>query len=111
MRLRHYWSEVQKKDFYKLNKDGSLTNNQLYSSPDVSFNQFTLFAEYSYQFAPGSFINVVWKNENFNGDEIADHKYFDNLNRTLKEPHSNNLSVRILYYLDYLDIKKWRKKN
>ncbi len=110
MRLRHYWSEVKKNSFYQLNPDGSLSHDNLFSSPDVIFNQFTLFAEYSYQFAPGSFINVVWKNENFNGSQIADHKYFKNLNRTLEEPHSNNLSLRIIYYLDYLDFKKWKKK-
>jgi hypothetical protein len=110
MRLRHYWSEVKKKSFYQLNPDGSLSHDNLFSSQDVNFNQFTLFAEYSYQFAPGSFINVVWKNENFNGSQIADHKYFNNLSRTLAEPHSNNLSLRIIYYLDYLDFKKWKKK-
>jgi hypothetical protein len=69
-----------------------------------------VFAEYSLQFAPGSFIYVVWKNENLTDDNLTDHKYFKNLDRTLETPHNNNLSIRVLYYLDYLDLKKWTKK-
>ncbi len=26
-------------------------------------------------------------------------------------PLNNNLSLKIIYYLDYLDFKKWKKKN
>jgi hypothetical protein len=113
LRIRHYWSEVDKSHFYDLNSDGSITTYTPtvdYKSTNFSFNQFTLFAEYTKQFAPGSFINIVWKNENDNEAEIANHQYFKNFNRTLSDPHVNNLSIRILYYLDYLDLKKWRKK-
>jgi hypothetical protein len=76
----------------------------------VAFNQFILFAEYTRQFAPGSFINIVLKNENVGESPVANHKYFKNLDQTLASPHSNNLSVRILYYLDYLDLKKGKRK-
>ncbi|ANE52798.1 DUF5916 domain-containing protein [Flavisolibacter tropicus] len=113
IRIRHYWSEVDKSRFYQLNKDGSTsayTPGSTYNGGDVTFNQFTLFAEYTKQFAPGSFINIVWKNENDNDATMANHQYFKNFNRTISEPHLNNLSVRVLYYLDYLDLKKWRKK-
>jgi len=111
--IRHYWSEVDKEKYFQLNGDGRTVKyepRQSYNRSDVSFNQFALFAEYSLQFAPGSFINIVWKNENVHDNTIADHNYFKNLNRTIEDPHSNNLSVRIIYFLDYLDFKKWRKK-
>lgn len=109
--IRHYWSEVDKHHFYKLNNDGSLTSySPLYDPAHQNYNQFSLFAEYTLQFAPGSFVNVVWKNENEYGNDIIDHQYFKNLDRTMEVPHVNNLSVRILYYLDYLDFKKWRNK-
>ncbi|MEJ7912235.1 MAG: DUF5916 domain-containing protein, partial [Chitinophagaceae bacterium] len=110
--IRHYWSEVDKHNFFSLNGDGSLnsyTPSPNYRKNNFAFNQFTLFAEYVRQFAPGSFINLVWKNENVNESSFANHHYFKNLHRTLQSPHGNNLSIRILYYLDYVDIKKWRK--
>ena len=111
--IRHYWSEVDKQRYYHLSPEGRIMSYEPsvnYRRNDVNFNQFALFAEYSLQFAPGSFINVVWKNENLHDNTIADHKYFKNLNRTLEDDHSNNLSIRIIYFLDYLDFKKWRKK-
>jgi hypothetical protein len=113
LNIRHYWSEVDKDRYFQLDEKGRIQRyepSSTYKKRNVNFNQFALFAEYSLQFAPGSFINVVWKNENIHGNNIADHNYFKNLNRTLEDPHSNNLSVRIIYFLDYLDFKKWRKK-
>jgi hypothetical protein len=112
LNIRHYWSEVDKDRYFRLDEKGEIIGfapHTSYSRNNVNFNQFVLFAEYSLQFAPGSFINIVWKNENTHDNDIADHKYLKNLNRTLEDPHSNNLSVRIIYFLDYLDFKKWRK--
>ena len=109
VRLRHYWSEVENGTYYRLNSDGSLSDHvpgSTYERHHQNFNHFTFFAEYARQFAPGSFIYIVWKNENLNNGSYIDHNYFKNLNRTIDAPHSNNLSVRILYYLDYLDLKK-----
>jgi len=113
LKLRHYWSEVEKNEYFKLSDDGSIPTyspSLNYTRRNLNFNHFTVFAEYSLQFAPGSFIYVVWKNENLTDDNLTDHKYFKNLDRILETPHNNNLSIRVLYYLDYLDLKKWTKK-
>lgn len=109
VKLRHYWSEVENGTYYRLKGDGSLaaySPSSAYERNHQNFNHFTFFAEYARQFAPGSFIYIVWKNENLNNGSFIDHNYFKNLNRTIEAPHSNNLSVRILYYLDYLDLKR-----
>lgn len=109
VKLRHYWSEVENGTYYRLTGDGSLAPyvpGSDYDRGHQNFNHFTFYAEYARQFAPGSFIYIVWKNENLNNGSFIDHNYFKNLNRTIESPHSNNLSVRILYYLDYLDLKK-----
>lgn len=111
--ILHYWSEVDKHGYYKLNSNGLLESYATsggYRKNDFTYNQFLLFAEYQRQFAPGSFINIVWKNENDNGSEEANHRYFKNLNYTLNRPHINNLSLRVIYFLDYLDLKKGKKK-
>ncbi|WP_400194307.1 DUF5916 domain-containing protein [Hymenobacter sp. B81] len=39
----------------------------------------------------------------------ATPQYFDNLSSTINTPHNNSLSVRVLYFLDYADLKRRRR--
>ena len=111
-RARHYWSKVKQKQLYDLKTDGTLspTTHNTIAPVDRNFNIFNIDAVYTWQFAPGSFINVVWKDQGvlFNSDSQSG--YFNNFDKTFSEPQNNNLSVKIIYYLDYLDFKKWHKK-
>ena len=111
-RARHYWSKVQQKQLYDLQLDGTLapTIHSSLALKDRNFNIFNIDAVYTWQFAPGSFINVVWKDQGVLFNEDSQSDYFKNFDRTFAEPHNNNLSFKIIYYLDYLDFKKWRKK-
>lgn len=111
-RARHYWSKVSPQELFALQKDGGL---QAYGPNGVTIenrniNFFNVDAIYTLQFAPGSFINVVWKNAIFQADDAVQHKYFRNFGRTMEAPQNNNLSIKVLYFLDYLDFKKGRKK-
>jgi hypothetical protein len=36
--------------------------------------------------------------------------YFGNFSHTMEAPQNNTLSIKLIYYLDYLDFKKWKKK-
>jgi hypothetical protein len=61
-------------------------------------------------FAPGSQVSVVWKDATasfLQGNE-ATPLYFDNLSNTRNTPHNNNVSIKILYYLDYLSLRRVR---
>lgn len=73
-----------------------------------NFNIFNIDAVYTLQFAPGSFLNIVWKDEDqlFNAD--TGFGYFKNFGKTIAEPHNKNLSFKLIYYLDYLNFKKKR---
>ncbi|MGI8600674.1 MAG: DUF5916 domain-containing protein [Chitinophagaceae bacterium] len=111
-RARHYWSEVINKSYYMLNADGSLTAKNGYSnSTNRNFNIFNIDMVYTLQFAPGSFINIVWKNEIFTNNQQTSDSYFRNFDRTISSPRNNNLSLKVLYFLDYVDFKKWRKRD
>ncbi len=111
-RARHYWSKVKQKQLYDLNADGTLspTKHAGIEIQHQNFNIFNIDAVYTWQFAPGSFINIVWKDEGSVFNREMNYTYFKNFDRTLAEPQNNNLSVKIIYYLDYLDFKKWKKK-
>jgi hypothetical protein len=111
-RARHYWSKVQQKQFYDLNADGTLapTKHTGIEVRHSNFNIFNVDAVYSWQFAPGSFINIVWKEEGQLFDREVGHSYFKNFDRTLAEPQNNNLSFKIVYYLDYQNFKGKRRQ-
>ena len=108
---RHYWSKVKSKEFYSLNDDGTLSKAVTPTEINhQNYNNFYINAVYTWQFAPGSFLNIVWKDESSIFDKEIQHHYFKNFDRTIGSPQNNNLSVKLIYYLDYLDFKKWGKK-
>lgn len=106
LRARHYWSQASYLSFSTLNHDGSLSGTGFIDGKDINFNAFTVDLQFIWYFAPGSEMSVVWKNAiNTYGDQLATG-YFDDLANTLSAPQSNSFSVRVLYYLDYLWVKK-----
>lgn len=111
LRMRHYWSKVEQKQLYDLQKDGGLVPTHFSGLPlqNQNFNAFTLDAVYTLQFAPGSFVNVVWKAAIFTSDNKVPVSYFKNVSQTFSSPQNNNLSVKVIYFLDYLNLRK--KKN
>jgi hypothetical protein len=107
-RARHYWSKVHVKELYDLQADGNLkpTIHQSVAIEHQNFNIFNIDAVYTWQFAPGSFINIVWKDESSTGNDNISMDYLRNFDHTLASPQNNNLSVKIIYYLDYVNFRK-----
>ena len=112
IRLRHYVSNVHYRDFSRLHPDGLETPEPAYQrNRDNTFNAFNIDAVYSWWFAPGSQVSIVWKNAaaSFFESNAATPLYFDNLSNTINTPHNNNVSIKVLYYLDYLVLRPQRK--
>jgi hypothetical protein len=112
--IRHYWSEVEYKEFFDLLDDGSLEKNNVFAgNTNQKYNTFNLETAFTWQFAPGSFAYVVWKNFNDN-DNTFNQKigqgYTKNLRNTLQIGHVNNVSLKVVYFLDYLQLKRIKKK-
>ncbi len=108
-RLRHYWSKVHYTKFYELQDDGTAVftgTNAGSNNPDNNVNFFNIDMNYTWQFAPGSFINASWKNASELFDQLVREKYYTNLRNTLSEPQQNIFSIKIIYYLDYLNLQK-----
>ena len=111
IRLRHYVSNVHYRDFSRLRPDGVETPEPTYErNRDNTFNAFNVDAVYSWWFAPGSQVSIVWKNAgaSFFAANAATPLYFDNLSNTINTPHNNSVSVKVLYYLDYLALRPRR---
>lgn len=106
-RLRHYFSCVENKQFFFLKKDGRLDPNNPYNpNQDRNVNFFNIDMVYTWQFAPGSFLNLVWKNAVLDYDTQVEKNYFKNITQTLEADQNNNISLKVIYFLDYLQVKK-----
>ncbi|MGN6342452.1 MAG: DUF5916 domain-containing protein [Ginsengibacter sp.] len=109
IRLRHYWSNVVYHHFYDVKEDGYWTETNFYAGRDVNFNTFNIDMFYTWDFLPGSRLTLSWKNAlgaEVYLDETQYRTYFKNFNQVLRSPHSNELSLKVVYYLDYLTLRK-----
>lgn len=112
-RLRHYWSRVKYHDFFELDLDGSLSPINIPTMENgvhkynTSFNAFSIDMVYRWIFSPASEINIVWKNNIFTEDSETNIAYLQNLQQTFRTDQLNSISIRIVYFIDYLNIKKW----
>jgi hypothetical protein len=113
LRVRHYWSRVRYDEFYKLEQDGSLGNSD-YSgltaegTPEhnKNFNALNLDFVYFLQVAPGSFLNLVWKDAISSLTTDAELNYVQSYKQATEAPQINNVSLRFTYFIDYLTLKK-----
>jgi hypothetical protein len=109
LNVRHYWSGVKAKELYLLNTQGYLDPSNRLDANTLSqnYDAFALNLVYTWQVANGSFLNIVWKDE---ADDfvrgVFENNYGKNLNRTFNANHTNTLSVRLIYFIDYLNLKK-----
>lgn len=106
-RIRHYWSKVDYKEFFTLLTNGELAKNTSFTqNVNENVNFFNIDMVYTWEFAPGSFINVVWKNAAFTYSDLVDKNYFRNFGNTIDADQNNNLSLKVIYFLDYLNLKR-----
>jgi hypothetical protein len=66
---------------------------------------------YTWEFAPGSFLNIVWKNAITDIQYQIEKDYFKNISNTIDASQNNNLSLKVIYFLDCRQLKNHRKKN
>ena len=100
--VRHYYSQGKYDSFYTLLDNGYLAPNDNYDqNHDFSFNSFNVDMVFSWIFAPGSSFNFVWKNDITSETNNVSGNYFNNFDDTFREPQLNNISLKVLYYIDY----------
>jgi len=106
-RLRHYWSRADYKDqYFLLNNDGSLSGSAYTGIHDSNYNAFNIDMVYTWRFAPGSEMTIVWKNAIYSSGNVIYPTYGENLKNLFDSPQMNSLAVKILYYLDYQSLRK-----
>lgn len=107
--MRHYWSRVDYKNrFFLLQNDGTLEDVSPLNISDINYNAFTIDMKFTWHFAPGSQMTVVWKNIIETEQDELIKGYFNNIENLLDQPQINSFSVKILYYLDYKTLARKR---
>lgn len=108
--VRHYWSYAIYNRFFNLNDDGSLTDNLSYSdNENQNFSTWNLDLSYSWWFAPGSQMSILYRNSSFGFQQGTDinrdfgYNIKNNLNNTVLD-HIFSVSVR--YFIDYNTLKR-----
>ncbi|MEP7165257.1 MAG: DUF5916 domain-containing protein [Ferruginibacter sp.] len=114
LRARHYWSKVDPLQFYELDKFGDLQTpgNPFTGNVNQNYNFLSVDMVYNWQFAQGSFFSVVWKDiaDNFEYSGNFEKKYSRNLGNTIDGHQFNSLSVKVIYFIDYLTAKNKLKR-
>ena len=113
-RLRHYNSKISYNFFNELLSNGRLSRLENYSGLDengisvydINYNAFTIDMVFRWVFLPGSELNLVWKNSIFTTDSEVSENYWNTLNNTLKNGPTNSFSLKLIYWLDTLSLKK-----
>jgi len=99
--MRHYWYKGFYTEFYNLEENGRLSEFYYNQNHDFNFNTFNVDLAFNWEFAPGSNLSLVWKNSIITDDTIIIDNFLDNFKQSLQAEQLNQISLKILYYLDY----------
>ncbi len=111
LRIRHYWSRVFHREYFEIqgagtpiettytgrNPDGS-------SIDDRSFNAVNVDGFFRWRFAPGSDVFVSYKTQSYFAG-ILERGYLRNLGVFGQESVDNSLTLKVVYWLDYNEVK------
>jgi hypothetical protein len=116
--FRHYWDTVNYDyELFTLLDNGRLTTDAGYTvdnvdeSPNINFSTWNIDLSYSWQFAPGSFLTALYRNQLFNQGDNATDNFSNSLNFLFDQPSQNTFSLRLQYFIDYNGMKSIFRKN
>ncbi len=109
LNLRYYWAPVHYDTFYELNDDGSLALIDTYQqNPDINYNVWNMDLSYSWEFAPGSNLSLLYRNTLTNIDQMSHISFEDNIRNLADQPFKHTFILKMTYYIDYNTVKnKW----
>ncbi|WP_299367168.1 DUF5916 domain-containing protein [Winogradskyella sp.] len=117
--FRHYWDTVNyDNELFTLLDNGRLTTADGYTidtvedNPNINFSTWNIDLSYSWQFAPGSFLTALYRNQIFSNDENSEDGFTESLDLLFQQPMQNIFSLRLQFFIDYNNVKSiFKKKN
>ena len=111
--VRQYWSYAENKEMLQLEPDGTLTPFPQYiENKNSSFYSWNTDLSYSWWFAPGSQLSVLYRNNASNFERIINKDFRDNVANLLTDHGLKHIfSISVKYFIDYNAVKnKVRKR-
>ena len=114
--IRHYWSYAVVNQILTLQDDGTVQDN-FTSDPNKSrdFNTWNMDLSYSWWFAPGSQISMLYRNNSIASFSNLNNGFNRDINNSFKnalnhENLSHIFSISIRYFIDYNSLKNKNNK-
>jgi hypothetical protein len=104
LRISHQYSSVDYDGSFLLDNQGFPQPAEFEIDP-IDYNMLNSYLIYNLEFAPGSFLSLTWKYEILNSEDKITDNYFSALRNTLQEDPYNNVSLRLIFYLNYFSLK------
>ncbi|MCT4665735.1 MAG: carbohydrate binding family 9 domain-containing protein [Flavobacteriales bacterium] len=109
LNLRHYNSKADyyDNDFFLLQGNGALKKSDFDledTDPNINYTVYNFDLRYQWNFAPGSFLTLLYRNNITHSDKIASEDYLRSLNQVKWEELQHIFSINLVYYLDYQSI-------
>lgn len=112
-RVRHVWDRVEYNKYFLLGDNGDLLLTDYDGLDDeglpdhqVNFSAFNVDLVFSWFFRPGSEISVGYKNSIGVAQTPLDRDLFRAWETTFESAQTNSLSIKLLWFIDYLDLQK-----
>ena len=106
VKLRYHLDQVKNLEFKDLGKDGYLQTTDYTGNEDINYTTWTSDIAFNWWFAPGSQLSLVWKNAIENEDNVLINHWRDNIEESFSLLQQNSISLKVVYYLDYLYLTK-----
>lgn len=108
MKVRYYWSYSEVKDYLTLLENGYFAPNSTYDqNNNDNFKSWNYDLSYTWWFAPGSQISVLYRNNAIHYEQRLNKNIIDNLAHTLQNDLNQTISVSVKYLIDYNKAKNW----
>ena len=106
--VRHYWSYAENKNYLSLTDKGNLTDFSGYTTnKNSNFISWNVDLSYSWWFAPGSQISVLYRNNAANFEREINKDFGRNVSNLLNNEALNHaFSISVKYFIDYNQVKK-----
>ena len=108
--IRHYWSYAVNHDYLTLQDDGTLNTNLDYNTnKNSNLNTWNLDLSYSWWFAPGSQVSVLYRNKSSLFSREFSRQFESNFKDAVdNENLSHVFSISVRYFIDYNSVKNSR---
>ena len=105
--VRHYWSYAVNHDYLNLQDDGSVIENLIYNTnKNSNLNTWNLDLSYSWWFAPGSQVSVLYRNSSSLFRREYSRQFESNFRDAIDNQNlSHVFSISVRYFIDYNSLK------